>query len=145
MRHSSPALSRADHLGFTASLICSVHCALFPIVLALLPSLGLQSLGWIDLDQAFVVFATLLGTTTLTMGWRRHRAFRAWAVLFPGLLLVWLASFTGLHQHTMGHAFAMTIGGILLAAGHRLNLQLTHAANVDGESQCRGVGPGSAE
>jgi hypothetical protein len=130
MAHSPAALSKADHLGFTASLLCAVHCALFPFALALLPSLGLESVGWIDLDQAFVVFATVLGATTLTLGWRRHRAFRVWAVLLPGLLLVWLASFTGLHQHTYGHTLAMTIGGTLLAASHWLNLRLTHAAKA---------------
>ncbi len=130
MAHSPAALSKADHLGFTASLLCAMHCALFPLALALLPSLGLQSVGWIDLDQAFAVFATVLGATTLTLGWRRHRAFRAWAVLLPGLLLVWLASFTALHQHTYGHTLAMTIGGTLLAASHWLNLRLTHAAKA---------------
>ncbi|MEQ1512734.1 MAG: MerC domain-containing protein [Lysobacteraceae bacterium] len=134
MSHPSAALSKADHLGFTASLLCAVHCALFPLALALLPSLGLQSIGWVDLDQAFVVFATVLGVTTLTLGWRRHRAFRAWAVLLPGLLLVWLASFTGLHQHTFGHALVMTIGGTLLATGHWLNLRLTHAVKANGVS-----------
>jgi MerC mercury resistance protein len=134
MSHSSAALSKADHLGFKASLLCAVHCALFPLALALLPSLGLQSIGWVDLDQTFVVFATVLGVTTLTLGWRRHRAFRAWAVLLPGLLLVWLASFTGLHQHTFGHALVMTIGGTLLATGHWLNLRLTHAAKANGVS-----------
>ncbi|NOT89105.1 MAG: MerC family mercury resistance protein [Lysobacter sp.] len=135
MPHSPAALSKADHLGFAASLLCAVHCALFPLALALLPSLGLQSVGWVDLDQAFVVFATVLGTTTLTLGWRRHRAFRAWAVLLPGLLLVWLASFSGLHQHTLGHALVMTLGGTLLAAGHWLNLRLTHAAEANGGSK----------
>ena len=134
MSHPSAALSKADHLGFTASLLCAVHCALFPLALALLPSLGLQSIGWVDPDQAFVVFATVLGVTTLTLGWRRHRAFRAWAVLLPGLLLVWLASFTGLHQHTFGHALVMTIGGTLLATGHWLNLRLTHAMKANGVS-----------
>jgi hypothetical protein len=135
MAHSPAALSKADHLGFTASLLCAVHCALFPLALALLPSLGLQSVGWIDLDQAFVVFATVLGATTLTLGWRRHRTFRAWALLLPGLLLVWLASFTGLHQHTLGHALVMTMGGALLAASHWLNLRLTHAATLNGVSR----------
>jgi hypothetical protein len=134
MAHSPAVLSKADHLGFAASLLCAVHCALFPLALALLPSLGLQSIGWVDLDQAFVVFATGLGVATLTLGWRRHHAYRAWVVLLPGLLLVWLASFTGLHQHTFGHAVAMTVGGTLLAAGHWLNLRLTHAAELNRRS-----------
>ena len=113
-----------------ASFLCAVHCAVLPIALALLPSLGLQLGGWIDVDQAFVVFATLLGATTLTLGYRRHRAYRAWALLVPGLVLVWAASFTDLHSHTTGHAVLMTIGGLMLAGAHLLNLRLTHRASA---------------
>lgn len=122
------ALGRADRVGFAASLLCAVHCALLPILLGLLPALGLKFGGWIDFDQAFVVFASLLGATTLTVGYRRHRAFRAWALLVPGLVLVWLASFTALHDHTVTHLVMMTVGGLTLAAAHLLNLRLSHAA-----------------
>lgn len=120
-------LQRADRVGFAASFLCAVHCALLPVLLALLPAFGLNMGGWIDIDQAFVIFATLLGATTLTLGWRRHRAFRAWALLLPGLVLVWAGAFTHLHDHTITHAVVMTIGGLLLAGAHLLNLRLTHA------------------
>ncbi len=130
MSNPSPALRRADRVGFAASFICAVHCALFPLVLAVLPTLGLGLGGWVDIDQAFVVFATVLGLTTLAMGYRRHRAFRAWALLVPGLALVWLGSFTALHDHTWMHAAVMTLGGGLLAAAHLVNLRQTHAALV---------------
>ena len=94
---------------------------------AVLPALGLRVGGWIDFDQAFVVFATLLGATTLTLGWRRHRAFHAWLLLVPGLVLVWVGAFTRLHDHSMTHVAVMTAGGLLLAAAHLVNLRLTHA------------------
>ena len=81
-----------------------------------------------DFDQAFVVFASLLAATTMTLGYRRHREFRAWALLVPALALVWLGSFTTLHDHTLGHLVVMVAGGLLLAGAHLLNLRLTHAA-----------------
>ena len=121
MSTTETTLRRADRVGFAAS-------ALVPVVLALLPALGLEVGGWIDFDQAFVVFATLLGATTLTLGYRRHRVFRAWALLLPGLGLVWAASFTALHDHSLVHAAVMVAGGSLLAAAHFVNLRLTHAA-----------------
>ena len=130
MPPSQTALARADRVGFAASFLCAVHCALLPLVLALLPAFGLTIGGWVDFDQAFVVFATLLGATTLTLGYRRHRAFRAWALLLPGLVLVWAASFTALHDHTWLHAAVMAVGGLLLAAAHLLNLRLSHAAGT---------------
>lgn len=121
-------LRDADRIGFAASFLCAIHCALLPLALALLPALGLGVGGWIDIDQGFVVFATLLGATTLTLGYRRHRAYRAWALLVPGLLLVWAGAFTRLHDHTASHAVVMTVGGLLLAAAHFVNLRLTHKA-----------------
>lgn len=128
MPPSESSLRSADRIGFAASLLCAVHCALLPVLLALAPALGLKVGGWIDFDQAFVVFASLLGATTLTLGYRRHRAFHAWVLLVPGLLLVWGASFTPLHEHGPTHTVMMTLGGLALAVAHLVNLRLTHAA-----------------
>lgn len=128
MSTSPMTLQKADRVGFAASFLCAVHCALWPWLLALAPAFGLELGGWVDLDQAFVVFATVLGVSTLTLGWRRHRAFRAWALLFPGLVLVWLGAFSPLHDHDLTHAVVMTVGGVLLALAHLVNLRLTHAA-----------------
>jgi len=128
MNVRTPALHTADRVGFAGSFLCAVHCAVLPLVLALLPAFGLELGGWIDIDQAFVVFATLLGATTLTLGYRRHRVFRAWLWLLPGLGLVWLGAFTRLHNHSLTHALVMTSGGLLLAAAHLINLRLSHAA-----------------
>ncbi len=128
MAAQSSSLGTADRVGFAASFLCAVHCAVLPLVLAVLPAFGLKFGGWIDIDQAFVVFATLLGASTLTLGYRRHRVFRAWFWLLPGLALVWLGAFTPLHDHGISHAVVMTIGGLMLAAAHFINLRLTHAA-----------------
>lgn len=121
-------LNRADRVGFAAAFLCALHCALLPLALAVLPTFGLSVGGWVDIDQAVTVFATLLGATTLAIGFRRHRAFRAWAMLLPGLALVWLGAFSPLHDHGMVHAAVMTLGGLMIAGAHLLNLRLTHAA-----------------
>lgn len=128
MHTPSMTLHKADRVGFAASFLCAIHCALWPWLLALAPAFGLELGGWIDLDQAFVVFASLLGVSTLTLGWRRHRAFHAWALLVPGLILVWVGAFSPLHDHSMIHAIVMTLGGLLLALAHLVNLRLTHSA-----------------
>jgi ABC-type Fe3+ transport system permease subunit len=124
------ALRAADKIGFAASFVCAVHCALLPLVMAFVPAVVLNAGGWLDWDQAFVVFATLLGATTLSLGYRRHRAYHAWALLLPGLALVWAASFTALHDHTAAHLALMVVGGSLLAAAHLVNLRLTHGNAV---------------
>jgi hypothetical protein len=137
----TPFLKQADRVGFAASFLCAVHCALLPLLAAALPAFGLGLWGRVDLDQAFVVFATLLGVSTLVSGWRRHRAFHAWALLVPGLALVWLGTFTVLHEHGLRHAAVMVAGGLLLAGAHLLNLRLTRAAE---RASAAGSGCGDA-
>ena len=63
----------------------------------------------------------------ILFGWRRHRGFHAWALLVPGLVLIWVGAFSPLHNHSMSHAVVMTIGGLLLALAHLVNLRLTHS------------------
>lgn len=119
-------LARGDRIGMFGSVLCAVHCALLPLLVAVLPTLGLGAFSLIDIDQAFTVFATLLGVTTLSVGFRRHRAFHAWMFLIPGLVLVWLASFSPLHDHSIWHVLMMVAGGASMATAHFVNLRLTH-------------------
>lgn len=117
-------------------MLCAIHCAAMPLLLALLPTFGLGIGGWIDIDQAVVVFATLLAATTLTIGWRRHRAFRAWGLLVPALVLLWFGAFGPFHAHGAGqahgwlHVGPMVLGGVLLALAHLANMRLTHRASL---------------
>lgn len=136
MSSPAPRLQRADRVGFAASMLCAIHCAAMPLVLAVLPTLGLGAGGWIDIDQGIVVFATLLAATTLTLGWRRHRAYHAWGLLLPALGLLWFATFGPFHSHAGDahawlHAGMMVAGGLLLAAAHLTNMRLTHRAGQD--------------
>ena len=119
-------LSRADRIGFTASLLCAIHCALLPLVIALLPSLGIAT--WIGegFEEGFVLFATLLGLFTLVSGYRKHRAVRALRLLVPGLAILWLGVlYAPLHHSVWPHAVTMTLGGTLVGLAHLANLKLT--------------------
>lgn len=121
----SPILHRfADRLGFSAAWLCALHCALWPLALALLPAIGVWS--WAGLEQGFVAFAAVLGITSLTIGVRRHRTFRAFWFLLPGLALLITAAMTHVHDHVVLHAVMMTAGGLLVGLAHLINLRLSH-------------------
>lgn len=116
-----------DRLGAYGSLLCAIHCALLPVVIALLPALGLMSMGSDRFEQAFVVFATLLGLFSLIQGYRRHGVVRVLWLLIPGLSVLWLAVlYPPLHQSLVPHAIAMTLGGTLVGLAHVANLRLNH-------------------
>ncbi|MFT3807542.1 MerC domain-containing protein [Arenimonas sp.] len=124
----NPRLNRLlDRLGAAGSLLCAIHCALLPFVLALLPALGLGVLATSDFEYGYVAFATVLALASLWMGYRRHRVYRALAFLVPGLLAVWGGILLPeLHENAIVHAVTMTFGGTLIAVAHLVNLRLTH-------------------
>lgn len=117
----------ADRFGFAASMLCAIHCAALPVVLALLPSFGIGVWLGEGFEQAFVLFATLLGLFTMAWGYRRHRAVRALWLLLPGLAVLWVGVlYAPLHETLVAHAVAMTLGGTLVGLAHLANLRLNH-------------------
>ncbi len=116
-----------DRFGATGSLLCAIHCAVTPLLLAALPALGLSL--WFDgsLEWVLVVFVTLLGLFSLGWSYRRHRALRALGVLVTGLAALWAGLlYPPLHAAVVPHAVVMTFGGTLVGMAHLLNLRLNH-------------------
>lgn len=116
-----------DRFGAAGSLVCALHCALLPLLIAALPSLGIAVWLGDGFERGFVVFASLLGVFSLAWGYRRHRALHALGLLLPGLAVLWLGVlFRPLHEAVVPHALAMTLGGTLVGLGHVVNLRLNH-------------------
>lgn len=119
--------SRLDRLGATGSLVCAIHCAVIPVLIAVLPSLGIAIWLGEGFERGFVMFASLLGLFTLIQGYRRHRAIRALGLLVPGLAALWFGtSYEPLHHAVVPHAVIMTFGGTLVGLAHLANLRLNH-------------------
>lgn len=120
--------SAGDRIGMWASIACAVHCALLPLALVLAPALGLGVVGWLDVDQIFVLVATVLGVAMLALGYRIHRAVSVWLLMAAGLALVWLNAFSPLHEHGLWHAVMMVTGGLMIALAHWRNTRLSLCA-----------------
>lgn len=116
-----------DRVGATGSLVCAIHCAVLPVLIALLPSIGIAAWLGDGFEQAFVLFATLLGLSTMIWGYRRHRAVRVLWLLLPGLAALWIGvGYAPLHHSVVPHAVVMTLGGTLVGLAHLANLRLNH-------------------
>lgn len=127
MSPTPPLRALLDRFGATGSLLCAVHCAVLPLLLALAPSLGLSVWLGDGVERAVVVFVTLLGLFSLALGYRRHRAWRALGLLLPGLVLLWGGLlYAPLHHSVLPHAVVMTLGGALVGIAHLVNLRLNH-------------------
>ena len=119
--------SLIDRLGAVGSLLCAVHCALLPLLIAVLPSLGVAAWLGEDFERGFVIFATMLGLFSVIWGYRRHGAVRALGLLLPGLAALWIGIlYEPLHHALVPHAIAMTFGGTLVGMAHLANLRLNH-------------------
>ncbi|GAA5011665.1 MerC domain-containing protein [Pseudoluteimonas lycopersici] len=122
-----PPSALLDRIGATGSLVCAVHCALLPLLIALLPSLGIAAWLGDDFERGFVIFATLFGLAILAWSYRRHRTLRALALLLPGLVALWAGILVApLHHSLVPHALVMTLGGTLVGLAHLANLRLNH-------------------
>ena len=116
----------ADRFGATASFLCAVHCAALPLVIAVLPAIGLGFLANHRFERGFVAFASVLAVTTLVVGFRRHQRFRAFWFLLPGILLLAAGMIVDFEESATAHAVLVAIGGTLVAVSHLTNLRLAH-------------------
>jgi len=116
----------ADRFGATASFLCAVHCAALPLVIAVLPAIGLGFLANHKFERGFVAFASVLAVTTLIVGFRRHQRFRAFWFLLPGILLLAAGMIVDFESSATAHAVLVAIGGTLVAVSHLTNLRLAH-------------------
>ena len=122
-----PRSSLLDRIGATGSLLCAIHCALLPLLIAVLPSLGVAAWLGSGFEEGFVLFATGLGLFSMVWGYRRHRAVQALSLMVPGLAVLWFGVlYQPLHQSVVPHAIAMTFGGTLVGLAHLANLRLNH-------------------
>lgn len=116
----------ADRFGATASFICALHCALLPLVIAVLPALGLGFLADHAYERMFIAFASVLALGSLALGFRRHRQFRAFWFLLPGVALLLAGIVIDIDGAPIVHALLVSLGGTLVAISHLANLRLAH-------------------
>jgi hypothetical protein len=115
-----------DRIGATASLLCAVHCALLPFVLALLPLIGLEFLAGHTFERIFVACAAALAGASIITAYRRHRQPHALFLMVPGIALLLFGIVVDLDVHVVIHTASVVTGGVLVASAHVTNLVLAH-------------------
>src|SRR5579872_5592335 len=61
-----------DALGVTTSLLCAIHCALLPLLMASLPIMGVNIIHNVRFEYVMIGLAFIIGVTALWHGYRRH-------------------------------------------------------------------------
>jgi MerC mercury resistance protein len=109
-----------DALGITTSILCAIHCAVLPLVVASLPVLGINIIHNLFFEYGMIGLAFLIGTWALSHGFRKHhRRYIPW-LLFTGGMLFLIAKQLW-HQYEFQ---LLPFAVVLIIAAHLLNYRL---------------------
>lgn len=117
--HRQGPLPQFDQFGAIAGVLCALHCALLPLVVGLLPSLGLEFFGSHAFDLWMVCFLGVFALIVISLGYAIDRARQVWSLILAGLLVMGIGLIPDLPQWL--HALLLAIGGMSVALGHWLN------------------------
>lgn len=139
----SPLLNRADKIGSVLSSLCAVHCLCMPVLIGLLPVIGLTFLASHTFEQIASVSMIVLAAACVWTGCRYHRRWGLLALLAVGAAVVMGIQFAGPAeadetQTDWFEAAAMMTGGLLIATSHLLNLKLRarcHCSQCEAETK----------
>jgi len=120
-----------DNAGAFLSMACAVHCVAMPLVVTMLPLVGLGFLAGEPAEYAFIG-AVLLAADSVVSGVRHHRKWRA----FPTLVLAVGIIVTGFMAAEGSFEVILHVtGGVLLATTHLLNRHLCRTCPAAGCGQ----------
>jgi MerC mercury resistance protein len=106
---------RLDPPGAAASLACAVHCAAMPLLVSLLPLVGLSFLAKEQTEWALVGLSLGLEILSLLPSYtRKHRRRRPLLLFAFGASLI-IAVLLSAEEGTRLEAPAMTLGALLIA------------------------------
>lgn len=125
---------KLDSIGFIASTLCAIHCALMPFVFIFLAFYGLNFIADPAIELIFISTSVIIGIFTFTHGYfKHHKRLYPFAIFITGLIIVFTGHFL-FHEHEPSESyhteeilllFISPIGAILIGVGHYLNRKLS--------------------
>lgn len=122
--------NRLDRLGAATSLACAVHCAAMPLLIGLLPLVGLSFLASEAAEWSLVSLSLGVGSLSLLPSYaRKHRQWRPLLLFAFGASLIIVVRLL-VEEGSRLEAPAMTLGALLIACAHVINQQLCRSCAV---------------
>ena len=113
--------SAVDNIGACLSFACAIHCMAVPLLITVLPLVGLGFILGESAELVMVVAAGGLAAGSLTWGYRHHRNWRVFLILGGALMLIFIAR---LGVSEKAEIVFMVLGGLLLTGAHLVNRHL---------------------
>ena len=112
-----------DALGVTASILCAIHCAILPLVVASLPVFGVNIVHNALFEYGMICLAFVVGTVALWHGFTRHHQRLIPWLLFMGGMIALIAK-------QLWHNWELAllpVAVILIVSAHVLNYRWCRA------------------
>ncbi|QNL47980.1 MerC domain-containing protein [Olivibacter sp. SDN3] len=122
-------LGKMDRVGFTASALCAVHCALMPFIITLLPLIGLEFLSSAWFEIGIIALSIAIGLSSLIPSYLKyHRKTMPITLLVIGFVLIFGAHLLGFHEW---EPVLVPMGGFTIAGAHFLNWKYNKPFHCD--------------
>jgi hypothetical protein len=108
-----------DLLGISASALCAIHCAIFPI-LFLFGFIGADVAHNHKVENYILLGSAVVGMLSLLPAYLRHKKMLPLAILLLGLALI------GISRLVHAETFFTVAGACLVAGAHYLNWKISH-------------------
>jgi hypothetical protein len=122
-----------DSVGAAVSVACAIQCTVFPLLISVLPLLGLGFLAGDGVEKVFLGVSIALAGGSFGLGFRHHRHLYVFYFLLSGLALI----FTG--RVWLKDEFELpfvVFGTTVFTVGHLLNRRLCRlCADCEGHRQ----------
>ncbi|MEO1050506.1 MAG: MerC domain-containing protein [Bacteroidota bacterium] len=108
-----------DFIGFSASLLCAVHCAALPFLISLAPLAGLQFLDNPWIEYTIIILSFFIASNALVHGYRKHHhKLTALTIAIIGFILIGLGQVL---EPEWTEMLLTSIGGLAIAIAHLVN------------------------
>ena len=126
-----------DRFGAGLSLACALHCLATPVLVSLVPMVGLSVLAGESAETVLLIGSLALAGASLCWGWRVHGQVRLWVLFGAAALLIAAGR---LWVEDAAEIVFVSGGAGVLATGHVLNRRWCAAC-----LRCPPSGPYSAD
>lgn len=113
-----------DIAGVFASTICTIHCLLLPVLMALLPMFAKPLMQHDMVHIGLAGFVLTFALMAYVPGFLKHHDKRLILIGFVGVSLVFFATFVARYWGEIAEATIITLGNTVLIFGHLLNRKL---------------------
>jgi hypothetical protein len=121
---ATAAGNRLDRIGAAASLACAAHCVAMPLLIGLLPLVGLSFLAEEQAEWALAGLSIGVGSLSLIPSYtRKHRQWRPLLLFAFGAGLI-IAVRLLAEDGSLLEMPAQAIGALLIACAHMINRRL---------------------